>query len=271
MTAMICPNCSTDFNGNYCNECGQKSTDIKYTMKGMLYDFFFSTFHIEKKGLPYTIRELTLRPGEAIQKVIHGQRLYLYPAFKYLILMGALVVIFSLRYKFFHNEASTFSESKTLPVWLGLDMAEEAFFESFFKFAEDEATLLNIMAVPVFTLFSWLLLSRGRYNFAENLILNTYITGHQLLFLLGLVPLFEFFPQSKPMLIAIYTAAIMAYNAWAYIQFFSSEGKNTSTVVLSLVAVMFSYIYQLPLNVLVFYVYEHFIHPYIHWVPSITP
>ena len=98
MNAMICPNCSTDYSGNYCIECGQKSTDIKYTLNGMLHDFFFSTFHIEKKGLPYTIRELTLRPGVAIQKVISGQRLYLYPAFKYLILMGALVVIFSLQF-----------------------------------------------------------------------------------------------------------------------------------------------------------------------------
>jgi hypothetical protein len=271
MNAMICPNCATDFNGNYCNECGQKSTDIKYTMKGMLYDIFFSTFHIEKKGLPYTVRELTVRPGEAIQKVISGQRLFLYPAFKYLILMGATVIVFSLRYNFFHNEATDVSDSKTIPMWLDLNRENGLFFESFFRFAEDEATLLNIMAVPVFALFSWLLLSRGRYNFAENLILNTYITGQQLFFLLWLVPILEFFPQSKPILIGIYTAAIMLYNSWAYIQFFSPGKFRVSIAVLSIVTVVFSYIYQFPLNVLVFYVYEHFVHPHIHWVPSITP
>jgi hypothetical protein len=267
---MICPNCSTVFFGNYCNECGQKSTDNKYTLKGMLYDFFFSTFEIEKRGLPYTIRELTLRPGETIRKVINGQRMYLYPPFKYLILMGTLIVIFSLRYNFFHNEASTFSETRTLSMWIGLNMEYELFFDSFFKFAEDGATLLNIMAVPVFTLVSWFLLSQGRYNFAENLILNTYITGHQLFFLLWLVPFFEFFPQSKPMLIGIYTIAIMVYNTWAFIQFFALGNIRFLVVVLSLAAVVVSYIFQLPLNMLVFYVYEHFIHPYSHWVPSIT-
>ena len=110
-------------------------------MKGMLYDIFFSTFHIEKKGLPYTIRELTLWPWIAINKVIIGQRLYLYPAFKYLVLMGAIVVIFSLRYNFFHSEVTQVSENKTLPMWLDLEMEHEVFLEDFFGFAEDEATL----------------------------------------------------------------------------------------------------------------------------------
>lgn len=238
---------------------------------GMLDDFFISTFHIEKKGLPYTIRELTLRPGHAIRKVINGQRQYLYPAFKYLILMGAIVVIFSLRYKFFHNESTAFSESKPSSMWLQLKMEDELFFESFFKFAEDEATLLNIMTVPVFTLFSWLLLSYGRYNFAENLILNTYITGQQLFFLMWLVPILEFFPQSKPVLIGIYTVATIVYNWWVYIQFFSAGRFRFSVVALSFMSVVFAYIYQFPINVLVFYVYEHFIHPHIHWVPSIVP
>src|SRR5688572_1049798 len=98
---MNCLNCSTEFNGHYCNECGQKSSDTKFTMKGMVYDLVFSTCHIEKKGLPHTIKELTLRPGFAVKNVINGQRLYLYPPFKFLVLMGALVIIFSLRYNFF--------------------------------------------------------------------------------------------------------------------------------------------------------------------------
>lgn len=268
---LTCSNCTTHFNGQYCHECGQKAGDAKYTLKGMLYDLFFSTFHIEKKGLPFTIRELTLRPGQAIQRVINGQRMYLYPAFKYLVLMGAIVIIFSLRYNFFHNEITQVSENKTLPMWLQLDMEHEVFFEDFFKFAEDEATLLNIMAVPVFALFSWLLLSGKRYNFAENLILNTFITAQQLLLLLLLVPFFEFLPQYRQVMIAIYTAAIMVYNGWVFIQFFSPGKVKPSTLALTVLAVLFSYLYQLPLNMLVYYVYEMFVHPHIHWVPSIVP
>ena len=271
MSTIICPNCSTNFVGHFCNESGQRSSDLKYTMKGMLYDIFVSAFHIEKKGLPYTVRELTLRPGSSIKKVIGGARLFLYPAFKYLVLMGAMVIIFSLRYHFFHNESTRASEMNSLPMWLGLVMEHEVFLESFFKFAEDEATLLNIMAVPVFALFSWILLSGKRYNFAENLILNTYITAQQLLFLLLLVPFLEFFPQSKPLMIGIYTILMMIYNAWVFADFFSTGKLKFLTIFLSTLAVVFAYIYQLPLNMLVFFAYEHYIHPNIHWVPSITP
>jgi hypothetical protein len=240
-------------------------------MKGMMYDLVFSTFHIEKKGLPHTIKELTLRPGLAVKNVINGQRLYLYPPFKFLVLMGALVIIFSLRYNFFHNDLTQVSENKTLPMWLYLEVEHEIFLENFFKFAEDEATLLNIMAVPVFALFSWVLLSRGKYNFAENLILNTYITAQQLFFLLWLVPLIEIFPESKQALIGFYTIAIMIYNGWVYLQFFYPEKARISGHIVVALAVLFAYIYQLPLNMLVFYGYEHFVHPHIHWVPSITP
>jgi hypothetical protein len=269
--AIICSNCSSYVTGHYCQECGQKAGDAKYTMKSMLYDIFFSTFHIEKKGLIFTIRELTLRPGLAIQKVVNGQRLYLYPAFKYLVLMGAIVIIFSLRYNFFHNEITQVTEHKTLPGWLDLEMEHEVFFESFFKFAEAEATLLNIMAVPVFSLFSWLLLSRKRYNFAENLILNTFITAQQLFFLLLLVPFLEIVPQYRQTMIGLYTIGIMLYNGWAFIQFFSPGKPKFSHVSLTVLAVLFSYIYQFPLNMLVYYSYEMFIHPNIHWVPSIVP
>ena len=271
MDAISCPNCQTDFLGHYCNTCGQKATDLKYTLKGMLYDVFFSTFHIEKKGLPFTIRELTLNPGTAVKKVLSGQRLYLYPAFKYLVLMGALVIIFSLRYNFFHNEITQVSEHNTLPTWLDLNMDHEVFFENFFKFAEDEATLLNIMAVPVFALFSWLLLSHGRYNFAENLILNTFITAQQLFFLILLVPFFEFIPQYRQVIIGAYTLGIMIYNGWALVQFFSPGQIKISTILLAALAVLFAYIYQLPLNMMVYFAYENFIQPHIHWVPSIVP
>lgn len=156
-------------------------------------------------------------------------------------------------------------------MWLSLEMEHEVFFESFFKFAEDEATLLNIMAVPVFALFSWLLLSGGRYNFAENLILNTFITAQQLFFLILLVPFFEFVPQFRQALIGIYTIGIMIYNGWAFLQFFSPGKISIATVLLTALAVLFSYLYQLPLNMLVYYVYEMFVEPNIHWVPSIVP
>ena len=231
----------------------------------MITDLFFSAFHVEKKGLFHTVRELTLRPGEAIKKVLNGQRQYLYPPFKYLVLLGAIVIIFSLRYKFFHNEF-TVIETDELPSWLYLTEEYRQYLINFFRFAEDEATLLNIVTIPVFTLFSWAFLSGGRYNFAENLILNTFITAQQLLFLLFLVPLLEIFPDQKILFIQIYSVVTIVYNVWVYFQFF--YGNQYVLFVKATLVVILSYVYQFPVNLAIYFLYHRYLQEHFHWVPQ---
>jgi hypothetical protein len=265
---MNCLNCSTKIDGNYCHECGQKTSDVRYTFKGLITELFFSAFHVEKKGLPYTIKALTIEPGRAIKNVLQGQRQSLYPPFKYLVLMGAIVIIFSLRYRFFHNEYTQLesNDMSALPTWLTLSADLELQIENFFKFAEDKATVLNIAAIPIFAFFSYAFLSGKKYNFAENLILNTFITAQQLLFLLILVPFFELAPATRTVMIALYTAGIILYNIWVYIQFF---GANLSILIRSICVVLVAYIYQFPFNFLIFDLYENYIHHHMHWIPHV--
>ena len=232
----------------------------------MITDLFFSAFHVEKKGLLYSVRELTLRPGEAIKKVLMGQRQYLYPPFKYLVLLGAVVIIFSLRYKFFHNEFTAI-EKDELPSWIYLTEEYRHYLTSFFRFAEDEATLLNIITIPIFALFSWAFLSKGRFNFAENLILNTFITAQQLLFLLALVPLIEFLPAHKILFIQIYSGITIAYNVWVYYQFF--EGNKFILGLKSVLVVLLCYVYQFPVNLGIYFLYHRYLQEQFHWVPQV--
>lgn len=266
MENITCPNCSTFYHGNYCNNCGQKTIHDRFTVRSLISDFFLSALHVEKKGLPYTIRELTLRPGLAIKRVMEGQRLSLYPPFKYLVLVGTIVIIFSLRYKFFHNEI-TESHSDDLSVsTLAIVMSNQEFFDGFFHFAEDSATLLNIIAIPIFALFSWLLFYRRGFNYAENIILNTFITAQQLLFLLALVPILEWWPSSRHLVTTAYTIGTFGYNVWAYTDFFG--GTRVKTIALSVFAIALSYFYQLPANLATYFVLEEYIIPHLHWVPE---
>lgn len=265
---MTCLNCSTKTIGHFCHECGQKTEDLRYTIKGLVKDLFFSAFHLEKKGLPNTIMRLTTEPGKAIHAVLQGQRLSLYPPFKYLVLIGAVVIIFSLRYRFFHNEYTQVesNDMHVLSDWIFIPERYQAFIENFFKFAEDKATVLNIAAIPVFAFFSFAWLSGRKYNFAENLILNTFITAQQLFFLILLIPFYEFLPEQKTIIIAVYTFAVIAYNIWAYVQFF---GSTASTWIKSIGVVVVAYLYQFPLNFFIFYVYERYIHHHMHWIPEV--
>jgi hypothetical protein len=262
---MKCLNCSTPLQGHYCYNCGLKVTDRKFTIRSMVTDLFFSAFHVEKKGLPHTIKLLALTPGVAIREYLDGKRLSLYPPFKYLILMGALVILFSLRYRFFHNEytkANTHDSNGILD-FLSLSAEEATNIESFFQFAEDKATLLNIAAIPVFAFFSWAFLSKKKFNFAENLILSTFITAQQLFFLLLLCPLLEIVPSSHSYVMGFYTVAIMIYNVWVYLQFF--PGKKIYLTIGSALIVLVSYVYQFPVNFLVYLIYEKYFHHSVNW------
>jgi hypothetical protein len=255
--------------GNYCHACGQKLTDPRYTIKNLTSDLFFSAFHLEKKGLPYTIKALTFQPGTAIKDVLKGKRLTLYPAFKYLVLMGALVILFSLRYRFFHNEITQVdsNDMNVFPTWIAIPEAYHMSIENFFLFAEDKATVLNIVAIPVFAFFSFAFLSGRKYNFAENLILNTFITAQQLFFILLLVPFLEFFSDSRDWLIGLYTIAIVVYNVWVYVLFF--DGRKSVLLIKSSLVVLIAYIYQFPLNFVIFLLYDNYIHHHMHWIPHV--
>lgn len=263
---MVCHNCFQSYSGNYCNHCGQKSTDNKYTIKGMVSDLFLSVLHVEKKGLPYTVRYLTLRPGESIKNVMQGQRLYLYPPFKYLVLMGAIVIILSLRYKFFHNEYTSNNSGSFLTNFILNEHL--AHLENFFRFAEDKATILNIATIPVFALMSWSLVSFKQYNLAENLIINTFITAHQLFFLILTIPFIELFPSVKVEIIFIYSIVIVLYNIWVYAQIF--DGNKFWVFVKSTFAVVIAFAYQMPVNLLIYSAYEKYFHKHFHWALGVV-
>lgn len=262
---MTCSNCFSEVSGHYCSNCSQKVGDAKYTIKGMVSDLFLSALHIEKKGLVHTARELTLRPGAAIRKVIDGQRLFLYPPFKYLVLMGAIVILLSIRYKFFHNEYTKADNSEGI-INNYLNPEHLVYLESFFKFAEEKATMLNVATIPIFALMSWSLLFFRRFNFAETLIINTFITAHQLFLLLLMVPIIELLPMYKTEIILAYSTGSFLYNVWVYFQL--SEGiSRLRGLVQSLLVVAIAFAYQMPVNLLIYLLYNEFLVKQLHWTP----
>ena len=54
---MICKNCSYEFVGRYCNYCGQKNIEKKFTIKDILHDFFHSLTHVDS-GIIFLCKEL---------------------------------------------------------------------------------------------------------------------------------------------------------------------------------------------------------------------
>jgi hypothetical protein len=74
MNSQICKNCSSDFIGNFCSHCGQRSiANKRLQIREVLQDFLDNTFNIHR-GLFFTFYNLIIRPGKVGHTYLEGQR-----------------------------------------------------------------------------------------------------------------------------------------------------------------------------------------------------
>lgn len=227
-----CKNCNLLFKGNFCPRCGQNASVRRFDFKYFLRESFISSLDIEN-GFFSTIKSLTLNPGESLREYLQGKRLSLTVPMRYLIVMGAIAAFITIRYKVFVDEGG---EGAPLTFLNFMD-------KEFWDYANEFITILNIVAVPVFAFFSYTFFKRTGFNFSENLIMNMYITAHQLFILLIFFPFIEIFLAYKSTILYIYPVVTIIYNFWAYLSFF--RRKNFFGIVITLLAMAAAYIVQL--------------------------
>lgn len=240
-----------------------EKTEERFTVKGMINDELYNLMHLERRKFFYTAWDLTVRPAESIKKLLSGYRRYLYPYFNYLILVGTITIFLSVRYKFFVSGYDIGDQNNVLEDILGWMGFDRQFRIDFFSYAEEFATIVNIVAIPVFALMSFVFFRRCRYNLAEHFVLNVYIGAQQLFFLWFTIPFLELFPNAKDIVIAIYTVLTIIYNIWVFTTFF--EGNKALNIIKSIVAITIAFILQTPLNYGVFYL----LRPFIQWLDPI--
>jgi hypothetical protein len=203
-------------------------------------DALFSVVKVNR-GFLFTVKELSLRPGKAVQNYLAGHRVDYYSPHKYLFFIGAITSFLTSR---FHSFSGEYTSAGTF------DGDIHTFLGAFFQYADMYATLVNVISIPVFALFSFLLFRRSGYNYAEHLVLNAYITAQQLLLFIGWLPLTQISPLPVHQLLGLYVAITLGYNLWAYVQFC---GVRTGAGFARAVAAMaLAYLGQFLLNVLVF-------------------
>jgi hypothetical protein len=245
---MDCTNCLKPGEGNYCEYCGQKMNIERVSLKELAREFVYSLTHAGKKGLFYTIKELFVRPGTVIQQFLEGQRKSLYPPMSYLILTATISTFLTLKYHFFTH---TYSEQSINIGTLG----------EFFAYAEKYTTIINIITIPVFAFCTHLIFVKSKYNFAENVLLNVYITSQQLVLLVLFIPLVQLLPALQSSMIELYTLLTIIYNVWVLLQFF--KVKSLLGFSFAIAAVLFGYLLQFVVNYSLFWVFETLLQPLI--------
>jgi len=240
-----------------------EKSEQRFTVKGMLQDELYNLIHLERRKFFYTAWDLTVRPAKAIKMVLSGHRKYLYPYLNYLFLIGTITIFLSVHYKFFvtgfdiGNQSSFFDGVLN---WMGFN---REFRQSFFLYAEEFATIVNIVAIPFFSFFSYLFFKKSKYNYAEHFILNVYIAAQQLLFLLLFIPFLEIFKSSRDSVIFAYTAIMQIYNIWVYTALF--EGKTIWKILKSALVIALAFFVQTPFNYGVFAL----LRPFTAWLDKV--
>ena len=88
----VCTTCGTEFHGNYCPRCGQRSTIGRYSFKSAFL-LFLDVWGLGNRGMFRTIRDLLLRPGYMIRDYLSGMQMAYFPPFKMFFLSIALLVL----------------------------------------------------------------------------------------------------------------------------------------------------------------------------------
>ncbi len=214
----ICTNCSNTFAASFCNQCGQKITH-RYTIGHVLHELAHVFTHADK-GIFSFAWNIIRRPGTVALDLVEGRRKRYFNLFQYLILIVGV---------------STFLMTKThyLEVMMktrgsqpGQIVSERVrnFQLKSGLFMQEHFNLILFILIPLFSFFTWLITKRGKYNYAETLVLHTSInSGLTTVSMVSLMMLF-IVPAKFFTFYNFFSLVLMLfYFAIGYIQFYKKS------------------------------------------------
>ena len=169
---MICKNCGTEFEGNFCNHCGQKSTVERLTWKSVWDNILHGIFHVDNTFVK-TTRTLVVHPDRLISDYFAGRRKgYMAPI--PLLAVWCVILLF-----FGHIEGGAGTIS-TIEV------------SATHNWIVEHYTLLTIVTVPFMVLavkIAFRKAGAARYNWVEYLLGCCYLSVLYILLSLVLMPI----------------------------------------------------------------------------------
>jgi len=216
---MRCKNCSTESDGKYCPNCGQQLATHRVTVPHLLHEIVHTFTHLEK-GFLYTLKKLLTDPGRMQRLYLEGFRAYYQKPFS-MFFICATISALSL---YWINRFSGNSAEKGQA--------------AFNYFLQHYYVLLHIILLPYYTLVTWLLFIRSKYNYAEILVLGLYMLSFMLLLLVPKYAISAGIPILKTRLFE--TVLFGIYNVWTFIRFFNKT-PWWMVLVLSIINMVINY------------------------------
>lgn len=189
-----CKNCGQSASGNYCSNCGQATNTNRINVHVIIHEFLHGIIHVDK-GIVYTIKELTIRPGTTIRGYFEGKRISLFKPFGYFFILATLYVFLTHMsgnniVDFEVRSDATESTAEQIPQ--KVKMLSDIFSNLF----EKHYSILILCAIPLTSLITMWFFKAEKLNYGEHIVMNSYIQGHQILLSIALIPFYFFFNES---------------------------------------------------------------------------
>jgi len=203
-----CKNCDNQFEGNFCNQCGQEAGVQKINLRFIGYDLQQGLLNFDS-GMLYTIKELFTRPGYSIREFIEGKRVH---HFKPVSLVVILATVYAFIHHYFGMHLFTDLSSNQDDIAHGAMLI--------YDFFEDQYSLFILLSIPFLAVCTFVLFRSRGYSFAENLVIITFVSAQRLVVSLVMFPLLYIFEGDYPGKTAISTLISVGLYCWVFVQLF---------------------------------------------------
>lgn len=243
----LCKNCTHIFQGKFCPNCGQKAATHEIDFKFVMHEVPHSAFHLSK-GIFFTIKELTIRPGKTIKEYIDGKRVNHYPPLTYLLIITSLFIFI-----------------KGLQFALGFREISAKRSSEFDQFIDKNILFVFLLLIPFYALIYKLFHLKFRYNYWQLLVAQTFVIGHVLLMMLIPQLLFFFFPETRNFIKSYILLATIGFQIFTYYQlFYENNSKKISLFFRELICYLVATIFSLAFTFILLALVKHFLDLYHH-------
>jgi hypothetical protein len=230
-----CKNCSTSFEGKHCPECGQKADTHRFTVPHLAHEIFHAITHTDK-GILFLIKELAYRPGHVAREYNAGLRKRYFNPFTFLLIAIAFQLFVLKQVHFYEHFTAAMTRFQTkIEALAGKKVnADTPEVSEATKAAEKNMTVvqensrtLTFMFIPFIALLTWFLFKKSGFNYAENLVMQTFLFGENTIFFLVIMIPFLFNHSLYPLVLLASFLLQIVYNTIVYKQFFQQSWGKT--------------------------------------------
>jgi len=208
-----CKNCGNNFHGHYCNNCGQDAHTGKIDEHFLYHEIQHGLLHIDT-GILYTLKELCTHPGKTIRLFIDGKRVKHFKPLAFLIVMAGLYAFVN----HFFNAGIILGHS-------GVKVADNSI-QAVNDYIKEHFEFFVLVELPVVSLAYYLLFKKYGTNYIEQLVINAYLSGLQVLIMILLLPVSYYFPKVGHI---FYLITPLLIYIWAYPQYYYEQPRFATT------------------------------------------